>query len=770
MSTRKSNRRVTIATSVEAVGNSSKSRRSLAGVTPQSETLPLNDVEDNSQEGDEQEDNHLNGSSQESFARTKDYDRNINRPSETLPPISVPKNRHTIGTRMSTGGVRSTAKLPFPGLSPDIRPLTSRISTPLGVSGRLIRPTSIGRSDDNLLPSLANFSDSEAENDDGPSSPATLKMTSNLLGLRKRSSRVPTNRAGGGMHANIVSQVHYDDRPPSANSGSYNWISLSIVVVSCIFFVSIFSYYLLNSYHESRNHQISSGVPRVTISPEELERQRQVEAEAQLISKLDIPLCSQILLHRHDNSLCIQSESDIKPALMVIQEIRSMFEERILKHYCDSDGCDSSESPEVLKINEIRDRIVPRLLKSSEFTTSKAAVESGDGGEQTLSRIIKALNDAITLIQLNPSRFKMTAYPDAFSKDTISILKINSSTFPVSWPLGCRLRLGFWNAMFNLAVVLGVLGVSFAIYLVVTARRLKQKEEQHLFTELLEKSLELLHSPDEPGSMPVIHIRDTVISPSDRQDHPSILKIWEKVVKHIEESESRVKVAWEEIEGETFKTWKWVCPVSLDGTSFSPSSSSSPSSTAGILKTGSIVWQGTAFNDRPPITNIPSPFSGRSTTRSSRASFGAFSPSSSRNTGASENVDFVAPTAFLKVRNMFDEEIVASSKATGDSYWKVRIMNAIMEKCQLRANEIGGRTHGLCHIFVDESHSSEGLVYIKCQDIPSASSAYLSLHGWWCQSKLVSVRFLKDEKYYSRFPEARGMKTPLQPEPLVDID
>ena len=114
---------------------------------------------------------------------------------------------------------------------------------------------------------------------------------------------------------------------------------------------------------------------------------------------------------------------------------------------------------------------------------------------------------------------------------------------------------------------------------------------------------------------------------------------------------------------------------------------------------------------------------------------------------------------------MFNEETVTRARNNNDSSWKVKLRNAIIVKCSMNAPPSG---HGICHIFVDERSAHEGLVYIKCRDVAAASLAYEALHGWWCEKMLVVVRFLKPDRYYSRFPDAKRMTTPLTVDPSED--
>lgn len=106
-----------------------------------------------------------------------------------------------------------------------------------------------------------------------------------------------------------------------------------------------------------------------------------------------------------------------------------------------------------------------------------------------------------------------------------------------------------------------------------------------------------------------------------------------------------------------------------------------------------------------------------------------------------------SPTPCLKIRHMFDPDT-----EVGDE-WVTRVQDAILEKCE------GIK---VLHIAVDKN-SREGCVYLKCSSPEEAGRAYRALHGSWFDSKLVTVKYLRLERYYERFPEAARTIGPLLP-------
>lgn len=90
-------------------------------------------------------------------------------------------------------------------------------------------------------------------------------------------------------------------------------------------------------------------------------------------------------------------------------------------------------------------------------------------------------------------------------------------------------------------------------------RRRSQSHAQKV-CKMVAQALELLQSPENPkGMMPVLHIRDTLLSPTERKTKKDI-NLWNECVKFVEHHESRVKVEIVNVEGEDFKAWKWIGP------------------------------------------------------------------------------------------------------------------------------------------------------------------------------------------------------------------
>ncbi len=111
------------------------------------------------------------------------------------------------------------------------------------------------------------------------------------------------------------------------------------------------------------------------------------------------------------------------------------------------------------------------------------------------------------------------------------------------------------------------------------------------------------------------------------------------------------------------------------------------------------------------------------------------------------NKQFISPTPCLKIRHMFDPE-----NETNED-WSSGVKDAILELCE---------GVNIVHLVVDESNP-EGCVYMKCATTADAGMAHKKINGAWHDGKIVTVKYLRVEKYHERFPASSGLTEPLLP-------
>ncbi|XP_050543880.1 inner nuclear membrane protein Man1 [Daktulosphaira vitifoliae] len=261
-------------------------------------------------------------------------------------------------------------------------------------------------------------------------------------------------------------------------------------------------------------------------------------------------------------------------------------------------------------------------------------------------------------------------------------------------PFFCAVKNIFAN-MFYFIVWLGIVGLSvLGVYFGICYFTTKSEKHKKEVNTLVEKIINLLKAqaqnhPNEPY-LAIIHIRDQLIPPIERQEKS---KIWAEVEQYFTESESRIRSEIQQINGEDFQIWRWIQPVSPG--------------------TAKQIWQGQAFETNEGSMNSPQP----------------------------------SPTSCLKIRHMFGPDSMTNIDC------ETRVKDAILEKCE---------GVELLHLSVDCS-SQEGCVYVKCSSPTEAGKAYRQLHGFWYDGKLVTVKFLRLERYHQRFPDAINKTVPLRP-------
>ncbi|KAH8269573.1 hypothetical protein KR018_009541 [Drosophila ironensis] len=93
------------------------------------------------------------------------------------------------------------------------------------------------------------------------------------------------------------------------------------------------------------------------------------------------------------------------------------------------------------------------------------------------------------------------------------------------------------------------------------------------------------------------------------------------------------------------------------------------------------------------------------------------------------------PTPCLKIRHMFDASEVDNANL------KQAIMESIIEK-------VGPRCK-ICDMQLDVQSCC---VYLRCASEEDAGTIHDEINGWWFDRRLISIKFLRLERYLSRFP------------------
>lgn len=548
---------------------------------------------------------------------------------------------------------------------------------------------------------LTNFSDSEneeintvstTEKKEEPSS-FTEQITKRLLRHRPTSlinNKLNTKKDYSSRYLNnqqsIVSQVSATDPTTQlTDSITPNWVSYSVLIGVIIFFAFIFSFYFYSRY-------FSANVPL----SEEAELNA-LEKEFDFnIHDLNIPGCL-----KNNESIC--STKQIRPALLIIKEMKKIIDQKLVNYYCKNVKID--DNPFEYKVDFLRNQIemsigskVVKMELESRSDKTKAV--------QPSDLFLSLFANALDLLKNNDSKWFMKPVGENGKFNKIIV----DQSYPKSLHPTCQIKLFMFKTLWYFVTLAICSLIVFLVYLYLNHRKSKEQQEKQLLFDLVEKSLELLQSPDEPQSLPILHVRDSLLDPQQRK-LPYYQKVWDGVVNFIETNESRVKSSLENIDGEDYKTWKWI------------------SNQPDIVSKSKLNWQSNVYSEddnsvlvttkssKKSISNATKQhqLSNEKASRTINTSTPIKNSNSSNVISGSQLKNFVALTRFLKVRGMVNQE---KRQSTED--WKTAVSTTIIERCL--DNSADGKTHGLQHIHVDDRN--EGLVYIKCDSIENASNAF----------------------------------------------
>ncbi len=179
----------------------------------------------------------------------------------------------------------------------------------------------------------------------------------------------------------------------------------------------------------------------------------------------------------------------------------------------------------------------------------------------------EAIESVLSAIQKNPY-WNLRLLNAAYS-DTINLSEVTYVMSTVgSKPIMCRLR-ELVHFLYVRIVMVACLAVTLVLswLLVKAVNRMNAEKDKEFFamvsqvTHLVEKQYELslISSADSQVKpfLAIAHIYDTLVEPSQRARKR---KLWNKVVKFIQDHESRIHLETQLIDGEEIHVWKWVVP------------------------------------------------------------------------------------------------------------------------------------------------------------------------------------------------------------------
>nr|XP_006825127.1 PREDICTED: inner nuclear membrane protein Man1-like [Saccoglossus kowalevskii] len=559
--------------------------------------------------------------------------------------------------------------------------LVSLPTTPRARLNRIPReiPNNVNEQNDDP-PSTASkiddrFSETDEEVDiaDAATNTSFAYSDDNSTPILRRRSKLSDNVAVASEHSNHSSgpSAYDDDDNPLQHefllqedlSGSFgskygHVISVALVVIVVIFFLTLGVIYLTVEVSDddtviSDDHLLCSKLPG---------------DKSDCSNKLRYEKALSVIHHLYDNLCILAGESE-----------------------CSSEILSKNISLDVAR----------------NWTLTKLKAESQ--GEHSAEEVYQVLNDSLNIL-LNHSDWGIRLFD--------SNMQITNITDDVEWldsehphmSIWCRIQRSVTSLFFRITMLFIVIICSWGLCAYIKYRWKREEEEQRLVYEMVEKIIDVLKTHHEScrrdrGLQPFLaipHVRDMLLQPSERRPRG---RIWDKAVKFLESSESRVRVESQCISGEDFAVWRWLQVMS--------------SATKDDDLPSKKQWQGQAFENLETAVKTPT----------------------------------YSPTSCLKIRNMFDPSLEHGEN------WHLAIHDAVLEKCK--------DNDGIVHVAVDKT-SKEGCVYMKCNSPQSAGKAFKLLHGCWFDGKLVTVKYLRLDRYHQRFPSVQNSSSPLKTTALPD--
>ncbi|KAK9306794.1 hypothetical protein QLX08_002682 [Tetragonisca angustula] len=414
----------------------------------------------------------------------------------------------------------------------------------------------------------------------------------------------------------------------------------------------------------------------------------------------NIPLCFVGDDREAPGASCVMKEN-VDSVLQLLKRLQPILTKKAVSMICDN----SSETP------YLTDSEIMQMFTSNKVTSLEVKQDLQN------AQLLVIMNPkwGISLIDISDGNGNSGDVLDSLDKLFSTRLsgKVGMVIMNPELPMQCLVKNKLFTIFSSLLIVsFGLLAATGIQKLFVWYIRYKKNVEREVF-KLVSDIINMVETHHQnaavasPGGttqesfLAINHVRDNLIAPKDRK---KMAGLWEKAVKFLDENESRIRREVQQVSGEEFHVWRWLPNNSLNKSS----------SQNFVLNKKSKVWQGQAFETME----------------------------------GSANSLTCSPTPCLKIRHMFDADVEFEDD------WETKVQDAILEKC--------GEGVKILHIRVDRG-SREGCVYMKCMSQDDAGKAYRALHGCWFDGHLVTVKYLRLERYYERFPDARRCTTPLKP-------
>ena len=480
-----------------------------------------------------------------------------------------------------------------------------------------------------------------------------------------------------------------------------------------------------------------------------------------------IPVCGAT---ESDTLTCVPPDQ-VENVALLFKDLMRTLERHGVDQMCSSAHNDSSKIVYGMSVEQALERLSDEysLTESEEIDYYDDEDKSADSEPVKLaSNLLRpTMTMLIALMRENPQWGIKVQVQEMDSDNEDSALggynfeqtDLTVTTPPVNWSCWLSRRFGQLLYMLSLCMVYLLYaalasGLSYAGYRLHVWRQEKRLREHQDVFELVEQVLSMLvtqhqlsqqNTPRANAGKPCLainHIRDQLIPPQDRKRKKNV---WSKVVKYIRESESRVREDVKTIYGEEHLVWQWIPDIH-----WSPMHGPNPYVVSAAVTPST-------FSSTPQLQPAMTPKQQNNSPASPQSPSwqGSAFNTLNRNVAA----PMVAPTSCLKVRHMFSSSQAKqpSSNPTSPHGWAWEVKEEILRRCALTQPPAV-----ILHVAVDTA-STEGCVYIKANSTEEAGKVFRTLHGQWYRGNLVTVKYLREERYHERFPDAKYQREPLRP-------
>ena len=255
------------------------------------------------------------------------------------------------------------------------------------------------------------------------------------------------------------------------------------------------------------------------------------------------------------------------------------------------------------------------------------------------------------------------------------------------------------------------------IQFVIHVKETRRNNVNQLINEIISSLLEKTMCDKENPVLVINHLRDKLVDPTKRNE---MEWAWNEAIRYLEMNDSRIQFEIKNINGEDFKVIRWIDDTKNVSGNLNQSNQrfstnnrfTAPAynhQTNGPEKVVLKKWNGPAFSESNKIKD--------------------------------------PPTNCLKIRNMFDKY------ETNEADLHQTIQDSILLKLSNKK----------CHIHDIQLDLKSCCVYVKCASTSDAGIVHDEINGWWLENRLVSIKFLRLDRYNQRFPSSSNLSTCLYP-------